>query len=231
MSASAQPAPRGATPRTLWVWDLDRTLFNTDQFMSDLMDVLGTLPASTHATDLKEQAANTELFDPFGFLAQRNLSHGKIAQRFTAFIRTTRGPEYSYLYSDVVGAVAQVGAVPGIHQVIFTTGTRETQRFKLELSLALAALPQAVTEGNKGEILEARFGPDGRISYDGQVFDRLVLCDDKASSLTPIKQRPTFRGIHVQRPGTRYTQKTGRPDDIYEVVDVRNLPALLSHWL
>lgn len=213
-----------AARSTLWVWDLDRTLFNTGLFVERLLAVIATLDEVRDNAGDFQQLANTELFDPLGFLEQQGVERARIEQ---ALRRSDIGS--LFLYPDVPGAIARVARISGVHQAVLTTGTEATQRFKLALSPNLASLPQAVTQHNKGAVLEAMMSDEG-IHYNGRLYRRIVLVDDKASSFARLTPRPNLRCIHLQRPDAKYTELLQRPD-IVGVPDLEHVPDVLAGWL
>ncbi len=216
------------TPTTLVVIDLDRTLFDTARNFNDFMDMLKAVYGNELINKMKEVEATTQHFDRFAYLqAHHGLRYGQLVADFRSFVSRTYGENHSYLFPGATKLIAFLQQEPHTHLLIITTGSGQSQRFKLGLCPELAGLPHKIIGHNKGAALQAEFDAASAVSHDGRHFNDFVFIDDKADAIAPIQPAPNRLLIHLLREGAKYPELTER-NDVHIVHSLEDVYVLLQ---
>ncbi len=199
----------------LIVLDFDRTLFDTAQYYHDFLEMISNVYGQSVAAGLKQAEKDQEHFDPFAYLEglrDLNISYDSLATDFDTFLGNKYPNGHDYLFDGAYDLVEHLSKRQRAYVVIITTGSEQSQRFKLRLAPILMALPHRIISENKGEVLQAEFTKSGAITIDGRRFDRFVLVDDKASALTPLAPHRSWVLIQILRAEAKYQARSNRHD-------------------
>jgi FMN phosphatase YigB (HAD superfamily) len=211
----------------LIVLDFDRTLFDTARFYRDFLAAISHTWGADLAASMQEVERTGEHLDPFHYLQNTHgIACDAVAQAFTAYIATIYPGGANYLFEGAPELIQYLRARPHTHVLIMTTGTKQSQTFKLGLCPELAPLEHRIISENKGKILQAEFEQAGGIAIGGRRFSHFVFVDDKASALTPIASHHRRILIHLLRPDAKFQDRTQRPD-VHEVASLRDVIGLL----
>lgn len=150
------------------VLDFDRTLFNTDEYFTWVVDLLESdfgVPRVVALRDFpkyKHVNFNLQYYDFFAHIGAMGLDLDQVEQ---TIIRKLQGRG---LYSDVAGILA--GLPDSLECIVLTYGDPRHQRLKYTVSGL--QLPMHISPGQKGEWLQKHYGDkrglmvDDRIIYD-----------------------------------------------------------------
>jgi hypothetical protein len=210
----------------LIVLDFDRTLFDTAKYYRDFLEMISKVYGQSVAANLKQAEKDQEHFDPFTYLEGLNISYDSLVTDFDTFLVDKYPSGHDYVFDGANALVELLRKRRRTYVVIITTGSEQSQRFKLRLAPKLMALPHRIISRNKGEVLEEEFTLSGAISIDGRRFDRFALVDDKASALTPLSPHHRWILIQVLRTEAKYQARSKRID-IKVVSHLAQVAALL----
>ena len=212
----------------LLILDFDRTLFDTHRYYQDFLEMLTREYGTDFAAAMRAAEATSEYFDPFAFLLEHGVTYDAATAAFNAYGAKKYPAGNSYLFGDAVRLIMALRHHPQVHAAVLTTGTRQSQEFKLALCPQLAHLPQDIVAGNKGEQLQRDIDTAGAVTVNGTSYLRVALVDDRASVLERIKPHPRHRHLlHILRPGTKYQEQATRPD-IIQIASLADVPNVLD---
>jgi hypothetical protein len=212
----------------LLVLDFDRTIFDTHRYYQDFHEMLTRQYGAEFAAAMSAAEGASQYFDPFAFLLEHGVSYAAATAAFDAYTAKKYPAGTSYLFADAHRLITALRHHPQIHPAILTTGSRQSQEFKLALCPELAELPQDIIAGNKGQQLQRDIDAHGAVTIGGKPYLRIALVDDRSSVLEHIKPHARHRRlIHILRPGTKYQQTAARTD-IVQIANLADVPNFLD---
>jgi hypothetical protein len=195
----------------LYLLDLDRTLFNTELFLRDMMALLarhrGIDPAVFRAAIPRYR--QDEFYDFYGQIAAMT---GLSQADFDRLVGEYLGAE-AYLYPDVAPWLRARPA--GQTAAVITVGQEPFQQLKLRHARGLAGLSRTIIPTNKGAFIgrHLRSIGDGRYRLDflpGE-YTALSLVDDNPASFLRLGQPTPITTYHMARAGETYTGQPTPP--------------------
>jgi len=211
----------------LIVLDLDRTLFDTARFYQDFLAALAHTWNTELATTMMNVERTGEHLDPFEYLQDKHgITYEEVINAFKSFTEAKYPNGTNYLFEGAPELVEYLRKRPCTQVLIMTTGTKQSQEFKIALCPELASLNHEIISENKGKVLQDKFEETGSITLRGRHFHHFVLVDDKASALMPIAAHKRRILIHILREDAKFQEHTGR-SDIREVSALRQVIDLL----
>jgi hypothetical protein len=191
--------------------DVDRTLFNSDIQLADLVGAYRFLKprpgVSLDPEELMRVGSTTALFDTYGEIRKGGYSNDEISAALKLYAKNR-----DYLFPDAAPMIRQLRQRKNSQLQLITTGGDEGQKFKISLCPEIAGLPATVIQTDKGALLESCFQPDGSILFRGQRYAWLALVEDKAETFEAFRARTNLFLIHILRPCAKYPQVSRRPD-------------------
>lgn len=219
--------PDHAPAELLVILDFDRTTFDTHRYYQDFLAMVAEVRGAAFAATMKTAESRSQYFDPFGYLQEQGMSYAAATATFRDFHKRRYGgsPEGSYLFPDAVQFIHHLADRPATATAIITTGTMQSQRFKLSLCPELSHLPHEIISGNKGVHIQQLLDARGAVPLGGQFYDRIVLVDDRDDVLAHIRPQQGHQLFHIVRPGSKYQPSISRPD----ITTVARLTDILPH--
>lgn len=199
----------------LYLLDLDRTAFKTDEHFADFCEVLKTefgIDADVLKQHEHQLQAKPSPYSPIDDLrySQIDVDEEKIKEVALAKLSSN---QKNYLYEDVQDFINKVQA-NGDHVVLVTVGTHEYQQHKLKLCPALDHLPVLITREPKSKLLgevmnlsdpnKVVFHAPDKILEASEVF----LIDDRAGTFDndmPVDSR--FHPVRIVRQDAAYSDQ------------------------
>lgn len=196
--------------------DFDRTIFDTHRYFNDLLEMVGETFGIEMLEATSAAGRQSKYFDPFDFLESRGVSYAVATAEFNKFMAAKYPGNTSgqYLFPDFAGLYNRLQKRPHTRIAIITTGTQQSQQFKLSLCPELDDLPQEILAGDKGERIQLELDAKGAFELDGATYTHCALVDDREDVLHHIKPAPGRHLFHIVRPNSKYDPLEPRADFI-----------------
>jgi FMN phosphatase YigB (HAD superfamily) len=194
--------------RSLYILDLDRTLFDTHRFFRDIMHTL----QRTHSLDMAQFDATYRAFiEPAsgGYDPHAHHEHllGITAHELDELITQELG-DTSYLFPDADEWLKRHIKNPDIDLVVVTMGRPRYQELKFHHAPTIKPLRKVVVRTNKGEVFRHHL-ENGASQYGLDFLDypyeQITLIDDAVGTFTALGNTPRITGIRIARPGEKYS--------------------------
>ena len=212
----------------LVVLDLDRTLFDTARYYRDFLGAISQTWGGDIANSMQDTERTGEHLDPFEYLQREHgIEYDAVTQAFSAHVAATYPTGTGYLFAGASELIEYLRQRPRTYVLIITTGTQQSQLFKLKLCPELTRLNYKIISENKGEVIQAQFKQAGGIAFENHHFHYFVLVDDKADALTPITAHHRHLLVHILRQDAKFQQHTGRAD-VHEVASLADVIKILN---
>ncbi len=157
---AAVPSVRPRVQKLILDWlavlDLDRTLFDSGLYFSDVMEWFAQLEG-LEAVHTMQEAEKMGDFDVLGFLEQYGISDAQAQIR--AYVEKKYPNGHPYLRPGAKELVLFLQRHPKVQPIIITKGASVHQEFKVSFCPELKDLQVYVISGNKGELLQNGYNP------------------------------------------------------------------------
>ncbi|GAC1369806.1 MAG: hypothetical protein NVSMB39_2030 [Candidatus Saccharimonadales bacterium] len=214
----------------LVILDFDRTIFNTARYYQDFLDMVGEAYGADFTASLDAAQQAEKYFDPFAHCLSQGVDYETVKTQLLAYHdRKYEGAAdmSSYLFADAVELIQALQADPNITVGIITTGTSQSQEFKLSQCPELNDIPREIISENKGRRVRRDLEEFNSVHFDGAAYARFALVDDREDVLAQIDPHPNHKLFHIVRPGSKY-QPTGNRSDIVKISSLTEILPLLQ---
>jgi hypothetical protein len=200
--------------KRLYLADFDRSLFDTARFQNDLFR---KFTSGDSARETEFIAAIPSFSDPatgfYDFFEHAGAYTGMTRSQIIEHIKATI-PDPDYTFPDSREWVARQRESDDAI-VILTVGSRDYQNLKFTYAPSLGHLPYNVINANKSQFLHAELAgrqvPPYSVSFTPGSFDEIILIDDSAVHLQHLPSSAGILGIHLVRPGGKYSHLSAPP--------------------
>jgi hypothetical protein len=189
----------------LTILDLDRTLFDSGRFLTDLLGLLA-IHYQVNAEAFRAGISGYRAGDWYDFHRHVAAVTGLDTQA-VATLAAQGLAGRSYLYADVTPWLSAAGAA-GEKLLIMTVGTQAFQSLKFNHAPELAGVPHWIVKRNKGQIIAERLAPapgGWRLNGRAGEYDTLRLVDDNPTTHAALGSHPAITAYHLARPGEPYS--------------------------
>jgi hypothetical protein len=205
----------------LYLLDLDRTVFNTEQFLIDVLSLL----AETHGADPATFRAHINRFrdgEFYDFYGQIKTTLGLNQPDFDQLVGS-RLDDQSYTYHDVQPWLA--ARAVGETVAVVTVGQQPFQSLKLRHARALDGLSQTIVPTNKGALIARelqRIGDRYRLGFIAGDYDAISLVDDNPVTFAGLGRPTPVTTYHMARPQETYSTEP-TPSGTIRITDFTQL--------
>lgn len=219
----------------LYILDLDRTIFNTDQHFHDFCEILSSefdidpTVILTHEKNITKTPGPYSPLDDIRYSLGLNISAEDIIEKENKLLSAAPN---KYIYPDALEFIENVKNQDNVKVIIATVGTHEYQLHKRLISPVLHNIDMMITARPKSHLFAdtLTFLPDCiEVKYESveEYAKRIIFVDDRAGTFDgQLPKDDRFRSFMIKRSTeNRYSEQNLQPD----VVEVQELPTIQKY--
>ncbi len=189
--------------RHLYLLDFDRTLFDSERFLTDTLELLHNqtgldIPAFRTAMPTWREG------ELYFFYDQVKTTCGLNPTQLEHLVSTHLGDDY--VFADVAPWLAT--RQPHDSITIVTVGLEPFQQLKFNHARILAGLPRIILQINKGTLLASGWQEKGTGRYHTSLatgeYNQVTLVDDNPATFVALGTSLPINTYHLARPGQLY---------------------------
>lgn len=218
----------------LYILDLDRTIFDTDQHFHDFCEVLkvefdiNPVPILMHEKSITKTPGPYSPLDDIRYNLEISISPEEIIEKENSLLASSSN---KYLYSDAIVFLEKIKQQKNSKIIIATVGTHEYQMHKRHISPALHGIDMMITSRPKSQLFaeSLTFLPDIiEVNHESvqEYAKSIIFVDDRAGTFDGnLPDDHRFQSFRIIRPlKDRYSEQTSQPS----VPKIKELPEILK---